>query len=214
MLKCEANHRDTTSVIRQNNSWSRLQISRHGFLQILSDLRVSSAFADFVCAFGFKTSHSDENFGGYHRQLHRKLAQESVCRATQTSQSSSSNHGTEEAHLELCYNIRYAEQVGRDFEYPWVLRHMAAYQICSPQTQSSKWILLQPPRLIENELGAMLQDTGRPGCIAMINLMILNATETKWRPYINHLESEINAFVSHLPTRLFLITYSITCLYL
>ncbi|KAH6713197.1 hypothetical protein BKA61DRAFT_71586 [Leptodontidium sp. MPI-SDFR-AT-0119] len=166
---------DIASIIRQKNSWSRLQISHRGFLRILSDHKASAAFVDFVRAFGFKASHSDENFGGYSRQLHGREGQESI-------------------HLELCYNIRYPEQVGRDSEYSWVLRHMAVYHNYSPETSSSKWIVLQPSRPIESKLESILQGAGGLDCTAMVNLMILTSTEANWRAYIKHLESEINSF--------------------
>lgn len=107
-------------------------------------------------------------------------------------------NSTEKIFLELCYNIRYPEQVGRNSEYPWVLRHMAVCQIYSPETISSKWIILQPSRLIESKLENVLQDTVRLDYNVAVNLMILTSTEAGWRAYINHLESEINSFVSLL----------------
>lgn len=115
--------------------------------------------------------------------------------ASQTNLSVPSANGTEKIHLELCYNIRYPEQVGRDSEYSWVLRHMAVYHNYSPETSSSKWIVLQPSRPIESKLESILQGAGGLDCTAMVNLMILTSTEANWRAYINHLESEINSFV-------------------
>jgi hypothetical protein len=60
----------THSIIRQKNSWSRLQISRTGFVRLLCDIGASPGFGDFARAFGFKSSEKDENFGGYHRHIH------------------------------------------------------------------------------------------------------------------------------------------------
>ena len=64
------------SIVRQKNSWSRLQISRTGFIQLLCDIGASTGFGDFAQAFGFKSSGKDENFGGYHRHIHYRNSEE------------------------------------------------------------------------------------------------------------------------------------------
>jgi hypothetical protein len=190
-------------VIRQQNSWSQLQISYTGFLRLISCLDASAAFTNYVRAFGFKTCNKDENIGGYHRRARKYPSREGTdygilnlrpCCATLTRNLTAT---------ELCFNIRYPAYVSRDGEYPWVLRHTAVYQNCNLGSSASDWILLQPPQTFERKVASIL-DNPKSGvqnldCECEVLFMILAVTEMNWRPYINYLESEINEFVSSLP---------------
>ncbi|KAH8882491.1 hypothetical protein GQ53DRAFT_831382 [Thozetella sp. PMI_491] len=168
-------HSTRIFIIRQKNSWSRIQIPHLGFVQIISNFGVSSNFADFVHEFGYKSSSAGENFCSHHRQVLKFQEPH--------------RHG-----IEMCYNIRYPERTNRDFEYPWGLRHMAVCQVYSPEELSSQWILLQPSRLIESRLEPILQNTESSDVLSALNVMILASTEANWRLYVNHLESEIISF--------------------
>jgi len=150
---------------------------------------------DFVRGFGFKSSPKDEDFGGYHRQVHSQ-EQEHVRFGNEIAIPSFWIK-IDTSFLDLCYNVRYPAQVNKGSEYPWVFRQLAIYQSYTPSTSSSQWILLQPSVSIEESLARML-DHSRHDALErelLINVMILESTEAHWRAYINYMESEINALV-------------------
>jgi hypothetical protein len=171
-------------------------------VRLVSSLGVSAGFIDFVRGFGFKSSSTDENFGGYHRRIRNQLNQQNIGYGSLKRPSCAFPYTLTLTLADLCFNVRYPERVSRDGEYPWVLRHTAVYQSCQMRTSSSTWILLQPSQNVQNKLKSILNDPNPDENATsfdrecMIIFMILSATETNWRWYINYLESEINELVS------------------
>lgn len=106
--------------------------------------------------------------------------------------------------LEFCYNIWYPETHGRASEYPWVLRQAAVYQRCDLESCVTRWILLQPPSCVEGRLERVLKQFRAAGieqrrdCPVIVNVMVLMAVESNWRPYINCLEEELGLLVCFL----------------
>jgi hypothetical protein len=64
---------DNKSFLRPVHSWGLLRIKFDAFSKLLTAYPISSAFADYVSAFGAKTSDADGNIGGYSRNCRHAL---------------------------------------------------------------------------------------------------------------------------------------------
>src|SRR5947209_13937289 len=58
-----------SSILTQEHSWSRLNISETAFQALLTEFYVFLPFLDCVCAFGFKKHEDDHNWIGC--RMHR-----------------------------------------------------------------------------------------------------------------------------------------------
>ncbi|KAH7092039.1 hypothetical protein FB567DRAFT_516346 [Paraphoma chrysanthemicola] len=163
-------------IIQQKISWSRFEISKNGFQEILGQGRSYGPLIDLITSFGVKYSSRADDFTVFH------------CRGSDAERNES---------YELCYNIRYMYRHGRKDEYPWSVRHTAVYQQKSDDGFSSRWIFFQPPGTVQSSLARVFGDPNlnkTNNLIAeplFVHLLLLVAVESSWRLFIAELEGEI-----------------------
>lgn len=95
---------------------------------------------------------------------------------------------------DLCYNIRHFELHGRDLEDPWSCRQSVVYQKHYHASRCSKWIMIQPPKLVLLEL-AKIQNFGEAHPLAF-HARIFESAIANWRPYLNYMTEQLLELVT------------------
>jgi hypothetical protein len=186
-------------VIRQRGSWGRFEISAQGFSNISGNPQTYGPFLDIVSLFGLKSNSRADDFTrfSYRFDTFRKDRDsygKRLCRSRVLS--------TYSGVSELCYNVRYMYHHGRAGEYPWSFRQTAVYQRSSVRNSRSRWIFLHPPSTIESSLADIFANEPTTNMRDYIceplyaHLLLLLSTESGWRPFLEHLETEVEDLVS------------------
>lgn len=97
--------------------------------------------------------------------------------------------------LELCYLLRYPARHGRKSGYPFSLRQVAVYQRFDDVKKTSKWIFVQAPDNLTNELRSSIASAKQKGPPGDTHRRVFTLAEEEWRDYICHLDAELSALV-------------------
>jgi hypothetical protein len=99
---------------------------------------------------------------------------------------------------EICYDIRYPALHGRKHSgLPWSMRHMAAYQQYNHETKGSRLILIGPSKGVIDRLRQVVQlPTALESIPALPHVIMLEAAEAGWEPYIKYLSRKCEEMVS------------------
>ncbi|KAJ8110297.1 hypothetical protein OPT61_g6826 [Boeremia exigua] len=160
--------------LRQRHSYSRLQITKETFEQLLNSCHVFPRFTEYVIGLCSKTSDAEV---GPPPLKFRPLR-------------SANDH--EYRGFECCYILRYVEmtQRGRGRK-PWSLRQFAVYHRYKPAQISpcSTWILAGVSQCTEALLNGYTRNvrdlvTANP---FELHMVFLDKCITNWRPYLAHL---------------------------
>lgn len=89
---------------------------------------------------------------------------------------------------ELCYNIRYFEQHGRDLEDPWSCRQSALHHSFSPVSKQSTCVIIQPPEVFEP-----IEDSER--YTMSLHIRYVSAGLANWRQYLDSFAQRIKVLV-------------------
>ena len=101
-----------------------------------------------------------------------------------------------EARAELCYNLRYYEENGRESGNPWSLRQTAIYHRYDIGQGCWTWFLIQPSHLFHSQLitdlSQVLDDNSRRASVpALLHNMHLTLGLSSFGDYIDSLHSEV-----------------------
>lgn len=97
--------------------------------------------------------------------------------------------------LELCYLLRYPARHGRKSGYPFSLRQVAVYQHFENVKKTSKWIFVQAPDKLTNELCSSIASAKQKEPPSDTHRRVFTLAEQEWRDYICHLDTELSALV-------------------
>lgn len=103
--------------------------------------------------------------------------------------------------LEICYNLPYMAQNGRDRGDPWSLRQVGVYQRFCFEHRRSIWIFLQLSQQTRAWLIKMLDRDGASRAeehSMVFHLVILSITSRGWNDYLEHLDALLAEYVSIL----------------
>ena len=171
-----------TSIIYEDYSWSRLQITQQTYEKILRIHGVFSCVLDYVRAFGIRFDDDSNIRNDYQISLPK-------------------SPGTK--CPEICYNIQYVEKHGRSSGYPWSLRQVGVYQKHDLNSHRSRWILLHPSSYIRDEMERWMKNTqaersGSMNNVLRLHPLILFWTSRNWTEYIEDHRSELKEIVRPL----------------
>lgn len=97
---------------------------------------------------------------------------------------------------EVCYLLRYPARHGRKSGCPFSLRQMAVYQRLDHVKKTSRWIFVQAPDDLSDELRSSLssgkEEEIHPG---VIHQRVFSIAEQEWRDYICYLDGELGTLV-------------------
>ncbi|KUJ08141.1 uncharacterized protein LY89DRAFT_350958 [Mollisia scopiformis] len=168
---------DAVFIFRQSCTWGRIECSESIFRRIMEATRAFSPLYDFVSAFGYKLSATDENLGCFQGHVSNVSDKKGI------------------PEFELAYNVRYAHKHGRQLRDPWSIRHSAIYQRYEQKTNSTHWVIIQPSESFYCQLKQFLHPNRTTSALetaAVIHSAFLWDGGRNWRQYINYLEKELS----------------------
>ncbi|OCL06759.1 hypothetical protein AOQ84DRAFT_389976 [Glonium stellatum] len=167
--------------IRQNFSWSSLQISED-LRQLFASQEVHPNFLDVVHVFGEKTEPVEESFSTF---FCHPISQS----RTVNLDSFSANDG-----YEIGYNIKYVTGHGRSFlRDPYSIRDTGVYHKYRRDSTAGEfccWILIHASDALEERFRHAFQASKETRCVLQfqVHAMVLLSVSENWRGYINYLE--------------------------
>ncbi|KAH0558401.1 hypothetical protein GP486_004941 [Trichoglossum hirsutum] len=192
----ESNDLSQIFIIRQNRSWTTLNISRELFGDFLSAYGVFSRYWRFVFTFGIKWEENEFEFPGF---ASRHI--------------SPSGSGLDEAYgAESAYILRRAELNNRKLtegQSPWSIRQTAVYHKfslnsapskpsvyhTSPlQTPRSTFLLITPSQIAENQLHESFEPSVLDGgTISLWNIhrLLIADSLSGWMDYMAWMEVQL-----------------------
>ncbi|KAI0411367.1 hypothetical protein F5X98DRAFT_380828 [Xylaria grammica] len=161
-------------VVRQNHTWSRLQVNEAVFQHIIRQLTPYSHFWDLVRAFGYRTDDDTRTVHGFRWRYDPKIPEE-----------------------EFGYNIRFFQRNYRSKARPWSLRQTGVYQRFDQKTLVSTWVLLQPSaellEVIERCLGSSARSRDHPVTRSLrIHAAIIAHLIQTWLGYTDYIYWEMD----------------------
>ncbi|KAH8817013.1 hypothetical protein F5884DRAFT_241855 [Xylogone sp. PMI_703] len=194
-LKTIRNAPDSCQIfcIKQRNSYSRLQITRELFTQLLESYWVFPRFWEYTRSFGFKTKENDLiNAPFEFRQRQSAIKPDNELKS-----------------FECAYGFRFVEMNNRvsvgvdnpDYD-PWSVRQSAIYQQYDSQHDRIMFILISPSRSVQEALRLALSNAAtfsykQPNAFDLHRTIISTLYEN-WRLYIGSLESLIRHQTEHI----------------
>ncbi|KAF2692086.1 hypothetical protein K458DRAFT_9680 [Lentithecium fluviatile CBS 122367] len=157
--------------LRQRHSYSRLQITKELFEQLLTSCHVFPRFNEYLIGFGLKTSESEVG--------PPPLKFRPLC-----SSHNNSYHG-----FECSYILRYIEFTNRSRgKRPWSLRQFAVYHRYKPKSKCgcSTWILVGASQRTEVRLDRYTRsiDDLMGSNPFELHVIFLDTAIASWRPYL------------------------------
>ncbi|KAH5568152.1 hypothetical protein HBI25_052550 [Parastagonospora nodorum] len=159
--------------IRQDDSHSRLQISKEVFAVLAGELQLYPQLREFLVDFKWKLRETEV---GPPRINFRPLS------------SSPSQMQDTSAGFECAYIVRFIEFTNREGEFPWSLRQYVVYHKYSPEeaTHPSTWMLFGSSQRTEScikRYSASGKDmiSGNP---FELHVLFLDIAIASWRPYL------------------------------
>jgi len=103
--------------------------------------------------------------------------------------------------FEMCFDVRYPEQNGRNNGDPWSIRHTALYYQYDNSTDMSVSLLIQPSEKLRRQINSLLACKALSGFQSfLIQQAVLVSSGLSWKPYVTHIEKELKILVSrYLP---------------
>ncbi|KAF2441712.1 hypothetical protein P171DRAFT_446551 [Karstenula rhodostoma CBS 690.94] len=170
----QTKHEFRVFYIRQRNSYSRLQITKELFEELLRCCHVFPRFNEYVIGFGTKNSETEVG--------PPPLTFRPLCEVR-----SNRYHG-----FECSYILRYIELTNRTGDkFPWSLRQFAVYHRYKPKSgrACSTWILVGASQRTETRLDdytRTIQDLSASNPFEL-HVMFVDTAIASWRPYLVHL---------------------------
>lgn len=107
-----------------------------------------------------------------------------------------SKPNTRPRKTEICYNLHYMTQNGRNRGDPWSLRQTGVYQKSHLSTGTSAWILMQLAADTRAHLEKRLAGRGVSLQNPMqLHTLILLSTARNWTDYLEHLDTQLTELV-------------------
>lgn len=185
-----------TSLISQNTSWSRLNISLESFQNIVDAHEFSDNVYDVVRAFRRRTSETHQFRWSACRA---RLTKPGVDHFGQSVAYQPADYSLQLIDFaEICYRIQYPVRNNRNRGDPFSMRQMGVCQkSCGPQ--SSTWIILQPSPEILSKLelvanNAEYADANEDDPMSL-HIVFFSFQRANWDDFLEHLRTELEPLV-------------------
>ncbi|KAI8934246.1 hypothetical protein NX059_008991 [Plenodomus lindquistii] len=160
--------------IRQENSFSQLQVTKNIFNGLMNECQVFPQFRDFLLDFKWKTKECE-------------IAPPRI----KFRPDFNYTNGYTGQRFETAYIIRFMEFTNRTVARPWSLRQFAVYHRSIPDIPEyrSTWILVGSSRRTEDCVGKHAESLNNsPHTNPFeLHIMFLDIVIASWRPYLQHL---------------------------
>ena len=189
------------SYLRQDDSFSRLNITKETFKTLVYECGIFAEFAEYVVDFRWKMKESEVGPPPIRFRLFDQPhpAYDTFPSGIDVSRS--------QVYIECAYGVRHAEFTNRPAEDdddekppPFSLRQLSVYQKYVPKSNApcSTWVLVGQSQRTEKCLDQYVNgDDQVMGAHPFeLHIIFLDAAIASWRPYLAHLLEEESQVVS------------------
>lgn len=165
--------------VGQDNSFSRLKITRPCFNQLLRSAEICHALKDNILHIGYRTMDVEIappapslRFLYDSEQLHSPIC-----------------------GLEVAYGLRFIELNGRDDGDPWSMRQCVIYNKTHHTKDTAQWMFFCLPKVLRRQVDDSLDKLQQALVLQPfdVHLMLFSTTTDMWRPYFIHITQEIES---------------------
>ena len=202
-----------SSVVRQRNSYSRLNITQELFDSLMREFAIMPRFKEFVLLFGAKQRESEIG----PPQMRFKIspaktgfADDGAPLAVGFGKCISVLDRTSVlTALECAYSLRYVERTNRYPNRPWSVRQTVIYQRYALESGSSSWVYIALSASAELQLASYMKQCEDITAVNPFELhvVLLDTALATWRPYIVFLTNTITQQVCHFRLTSSLVMY-------
>jgi hypothetical protein len=96
-------------------------------------------------------------------------------------------------NIDICYNIRYFEQHGRDLSDPWSCRQSAIFHKYDFHSSRSTWLIVHMPHLLRQSLEKS-QNTASSHPL-YFHIRFIRSAIFRWRDYLSWRAAELKVLV-------------------
>ncbi len=151
-------------------------------------------FLDFLCPFGRQQYPQDFHFSAF-RQSTRLADTDRGLNLPEL--------GWSGRDLRLCYNLKSVERSESQPDWPWSIRHCAAYHSFDTENGRANWIVIKGDQLMKSRIKSATDTSGLPVTSSFqstdrafasslaTHLIFCDWSAESWRWYLNFLEEEL-----------------------
>ena len=156
--------------------------------------QVMPEFLDFLCPFGRQQYPQDFHFSGFRQDTRLADAERGL---------SIPELGWSGRDIRLCYNLKSVERSESQPDWPWSIRHCAAYHSFDVENGLANWIVIKGDQLMKNRIKSATDTGGLPETSSFqstdrafastlaTHLIFCNWSAESWRWYLNFLEEAL-----------------------
>ena len=156
--------------------------------------QVMPEFLDFLCPFGMQQYAQDFHFSGF-RQSTRLTDADRGLNVPEL--------GWSGRDIRLCYNLKSVERSESQPDWPWSIRHCAAYHSFDTENGLANWIFIKGDQLMKNRIKLATDTSGLPETSSFqsndrafasslaTHLILCDWSAESWRWYLNFLEEAL-----------------------
>ena len=156
--------------------------------------QVMPEFLDFLCPFGRQQYPQDFHFSGFRQSTRLTDADRGLTLP---------ELGWSGRDIRLCYNLKSVERSESQPDWPWSIRHCAAYHSFDTENGLANWIVIKGDQLMKNRIKSATDTSGLPATSSFqstdrafasslaTHLIFFDWSAESWRWYLNFLEEAL-----------------------